>query len=176
MKIINLGLSLMLVIAVIFHGLTLDKVKSTEKELESKIEQLEQELTSVNLKLADLDGRNFNSAKISANAQKAVVSVVGGTGFLFRKNTWVVTAFHVIKSLPDKTVDILPNDGVHILIKGEIKFAKQEWDLAIIELAEPIDAEPLMPADIISLAKGERILVIGNPDGVKSSVSTGVIS
>ena len=169
MKILNLILSLILAIALIFHGLTLDK-------LENKIEQLSQELAGANFKIADLEGRNFDFTKIYANAQKAVVSVAGGTGFLFEKKTQIITAFHVIKLLPDKKVEILPNDGVHILIRGEIRFIKEEWDLAVIELEEPIDAEPLMPADIISLAKGERVLVIGNPDGVKNSLSTGIIS
>jgi len=169
LKTLNLILSLMLVIALIFHGLTLDK-------LENKIDRLSRELAGANLKIADLEGRNFDFTEIYTKSQKAIVVVAGGTGFLFKKNTWVVTAFHVIKSLPDKTVEILPNDGIHILIRGEIKFTREEWDLAIIELAEPIDAEPLMPADIISLAKGERVLVIGNPDGVKNSLSTGIIS
>ena len=84
MKILNLILSLILAIALIFHGLTLDK-------LENKIEQLSQELAGANFKIADLEGRNFDFTKIYANAQKAVVSVAGGTGFLFEKKTQIIT-------------------------------------------------------------------------------------
>lgn len=170
----------MLAIALIFFGLTLISLNSVQKdtgELGGEIGRLNEELKSINTKLAKLEVKDFDSAKIYAETKKAVVMIGGGAGFLYIKNTQVITAFHVIAELlSDKTVEVFPNDGVHILIRGKIKFVKVDWDLAVIELEEPIDAAPLMPADVINLTGGERVLAIGNPEGLKNSLSAGVIS
>jgi S1-C subfamily serine protease len=176
----NLILSVMLVVSLVLSGLALAKIISIDKDLRDAIKQAEQlngELKNVNEKLASLESKDFDFTKIYAEAKKAMVTVGGATGFLYLKNTQVVTSFHVIAELPpDKIVEVLPNDGVSLLRRGKIKFIKPEWDLAVIELDEAIDAKPLMPADIISLVGGEKVLVIGNPEGLKNSLSAGVIS
>ncbi|MBI2626557.1 MAG: serine protease [Candidatus Nealsonbacteria bacterium] len=129
--------------------------------------------------LARLENKIFQPSEIYEKARKSVVGIYSGdsagTGFIFGKKNQVITAYHVVKAGPGTTVSITPNDG-HLWIQGKIIKVKPEWDLAVIELAEPLNAEPLMPADAKKLSIGDPIVAIGNPAMLNNSVSAGIIS
>lgn len=153
---------------------TLAALEILEKNLEVALNFLE---TNLNGELAELENKIFEPAKIYEKTKKAIVGITSmtgrGTGFLFGKNNQIVTAYHVIKAGVGTTVSITPNDG-HLWMLGKVKIIKPEWDLAVIELPEPLNAEPLMPA--INPTTGEPVLIIGNPAWHINSASTGIIS
>ncbi|MBI2042115.1 MAG: trypsin-like peptidase domain-containing protein [Candidatus Nealsonbacteria bacterium] len=130
--------------------------------------------------LAMVNDKIFDPAVIYEKTQKSVVKIETnkeyGTGFLFGKKNQILTAYHVVKSPPGIYVKVFLNDGVYSEVLGKIKRIKPEWDLAIIELAVPLNAEPLMPADIRNLAVGDNILLIGNPNKFNNSASAGIVS
>lgn len=130
--------------------------------------------------LTELDNKIFKPAEVYDNTRKAAVNISSnggfGAGFLFKGQTQIVTAYHVVaKTGLGGAVMVIPNDGVHLFIMGKIKKIKPEWDLALIELNEPMNAEPLSPRNDPIFA-GEQIVVIGNPGDLNNSVSTGVVS
>jgi hypothetical protein len=105
-----------------------------------------------------------------------------GTGFVFFSNQHVATAFHV--------VDL--GRGVRVEFPGgkmteaRVVAFDEEHDLAILELAEPSEAPPLLPRTEVPV--GAPILAIGNPYGdlprvsrdleglLNFSVSQGIVS
>ena len=105
-----------------------------------------------------------------------------GTGFVFYSNKHIATALHVVDLGRDVRVEF---PGGH-LTSAEVVATDEEHDLAILELAEPTDAPPLVPR--LNVAVGAPLLAIGNPYGdlarfsreleglLNFSVSQGIVS
>ena len=106
-----------------------------------------------------------------------------GTGFVFFSNRHVATALHVVDLGRGVRVEF-PNAG-HT-VEAEVVAVDYEHDLAILELAEPVAAAPLVPRFHVPV--GAPILAIGNPYGdlprvsrdleglLNFSVSQGIVS
>jgi S1-C subfamily serine protease len=106
-----------------------------------------------------------------------------GTGFVFFTNQHVATAFHVVDLGRGVRVEF-PGGGR--TIEAEVVAVDEEHDLAILELAEPVAAAPLVPRFHVPV--GAPILAIGNPYGdlprvsrdleglLNFSVSQGIVS
>ncbi|MBX3208794.1 MAG: trypsin-like peptidase domain-containing protein [Labilithrix sp.] len=105
-----------------------------------------------------------------------------GTGFVFRDNTHVATALHVVDLGRDVRVEFPGGKSMD----AEVVAVDEDHDLAILELSEPTDAPPLVPREDVSV--GSPILAIGNPYGdlarfsneleglLNFSVSQGIVS
>jgi S1-C subfamily serine protease len=105
-----------------------------------------------------------------------------GTGFVFFSNRHIATALHVVDLGRDVRVEFPGGKQT----SAEVVAWDEEHDLAILELAEPTDAAPLIPRWNISI--GAPILAIGNPYGdlprfsreleglLNFSVSQGIVS
>jgi S1-C subfamily serine protease len=105
-----------------------------------------------------------------------------GTGFVFHSNRHVATALHVVDLGRDVRVEFPGGRS----ITAEVAAVDEEHDLAILELAEPTSAAPLVPRYSVSV--GSPILAIGNPYGnlalfsndfeglLNFSVSQGIVS
>ena len=130
--------------------------------------------------LASVENKIFQPAEVYEKTRKAVVSIStgnsSGAGFLFGQKNLIATAYHVINAGPGTEVTVLPHDEFYLAIRGKVKKVKPEWDLAIIELAYPLKAEPLSPADVKKLYVGKPMLLIGNPSGFGNSISAGFVS
>jgi S1-C subfamily serine protease len=106
-----------------------------------------------------------------------------GTGFVFFTNQHVATAFHVVDLGRGVRVEF---PGAGHTIEAEVVAVDEEHDLAILELAEPVAAAPLVPRFHVPV--GAPILAIGNPYGdlprisrdleglLNFSVSQGIVS
>jgi S1-C subfamily serine protease len=86
-----------------------------------------------------------------------------GTGFAFMTSRMIATAFHVIEGEPAPVV---------VLSSGKELPAKvvawdEEWDLALLELAQPIDGEPLDVVAEGQVTVGAAVATIGNPWGAE---------
>lgn len=105
-----------------------------------------------------------------------------GTGFVYFSNKHVATALHVVDLGRDVRVEFPGGKQT----TAEIVAVDEVHDLAILELAAPSDAPPLVPRYEISV--GAPILAIGNPYGdlarfsqeleglLNFSVSQGIVS
>ena len=105
-----------------------------------------------------------------------------GTGFLFLSQKHVATALHVVDLGRDVRVEF-PGGAV---TTAEVVAWDERHDVAILELATPSDAPPLVPRDQIDI--GAPVLAIGNPYGdlprftreleglLNFSVSQGIVS
>jgi S1-C subfamily serine protease len=105
-----------------------------------------------------------------------------GTGFVFHSSKHVATALHVVDLGREVRVEFPGGKSMD----ADVVAIDEEHDLAILELAEPTDAPPLVPR--FSVGVGSPILAIGNPYGdlarfsneleglLNFSVSQGIVS
>ncbi len=105
-----------------------------------------------------------------------------GTGFVFFSNKHVATALHVVDLGRDVRVEF-PGGAV---TTAEVVAWDEEHDLAILELADPAEAAPLVARWHVEI--GSPVLAIGNPYGdlprfsreleglLNFSISQGIVS
>lgn len=121
----------------------------------------------------DIAAKVFNSAASSVfvvsvrNDKGGLISL--GTGFLVEKNT-LATNLHVVKG------------GQHVFVEvgaarlpATIQKRDAKNDLAIISVEAEISANPLHLADSGGVP-GQSIFVIGNPEGLENTISSGIVS
>lgn len=96
-----------------------------------------------------------------------------GSGFVWDSSGLIVTNYHVIKNANRITITVtLPERSYEAKVIG----TAPEKDIALlkIDVDEELAAIPL--GDSNSLTIGSRVLVIGTPGGLDSTLTTGVIS
>lgn len=123
---------------------------STRTSLSDLFESVDQSVVSIN-------------AVGSSNAQ--------GSGFIYSKKGYVVTNHHVIEG-SDK-VQVTFTDG--ITKNADIVGTDVYTDLAVLK----VDKENLRPLKLANSSRvdvGERAIAIGNPFGLRSSMTSGIIS
>lgn len=95
-----------------------------------------------------------------------------GSGFVIREDGLIATNLHVIGEARPVTVELL--DGRKFPVTS-IHAHDRAHDLAVLKIdAAELPALPLAPAD--SLVQGQPIVAFGNPQGLKHSVVTGIVS
>lgn len=96
-----------------------------------------------------------------------------GTGFVVDEMGSILTCFHVIA--PGGKIMITFFDGLET--EGEVIYANPENDLAVLKPSVvPDDVTPAVLAGSGSLRIGDEVVAVGNPFGIASSVSAGVVS
>ena len=115
----------------------------------------------------------------------------GGSGFVVDEEGRIITNFHVVASaLADiDDEDLQLAEGARITVvyvddpedrhPARILGANPDIDMALLELENPADAPrpvaiPLGDSD--EVRGGQKAVVIGNPFGLNSSVTTGIVS
>ncbi len=111
------------------------------------------------------------------NASLGTVAIITdqgqGSGFVYDKNGHIVTNEHVIEGA--KNVEVRFNSG--FMAYGTVIGIDLDSDLAIIKVDVP--AEELFPlplGDSDSLKVGQTVVAIGNPFGLESTMTVGIIS
>ncbi len=133
-----------------------------------------------------------NSTEIFSRASPAVVYVTNkalrrnlfslnvqeiprgsGTGFVWDKSGLIVTNFHVIAGAQRLTVTLQDRSEHDAQVIG----IAPEKDLAVLRILEPPeDLETLPLGDSSELTVGRKVLAIGNPFGLDTTLTTGVVS
>lgn len=96
-----------------------------------------------------------------------------GTGFVWDKSGLIVTNFHVIAGAQRLTVTLQDGSEYDAQIIG----IAPEKDLAVLRIMEPPEDLVTLPiGDSSELSVGRKVLAIGNPFGLDTTLTTGVVS
>src|SRR5436189_161176 len=113
----------------------------------------------------------LNRVLTKAAALSACMDYVGA-GSIVDPSGLIITNRHVIKDAYE--IDVTLSDGASY--KGQLLGAGSGTDLAILKIdaGRPLPAVELGDSDEVKV--GEKVLAIGNPLGLASSVSAGIVS
>jgi len=96
-----------------------------------------------------------------------------GTGFVWNSSGLIVTNFHVIAGAQKLTVSLQDRSEY----SAEVIGVAPEKDLAVLRLLDPPNELVTLPlGDSSELAVGRKVLAIGNPFGLDTTLTTGVVS
>jgi len=96
-----------------------------------------------------------------------------GSGFIWNKDGFIVTNYHVIQDANGATVTLADNSSYKARLVG----AFPDKDLAVLQITAPADR--LHPIDVGAsddLQVGQKVFAIGNPFGLDQTLTTGIIS
>ena len=123
-----------------------------------------------------------NTEKIE-NADASVVTIfcydydgelaATGSGFVAFDGSTIITNYHVMTSA--YTCKISTNQDISYEVSKILCYSKEQ-DIAILQLAKDTGLQPLTLGDSSIIKKGETVVAIGSPLGIKNTVSTGVLS
>ena len=94
-----------------------------------------------------------------------------GSGVIFSEDGYIVTNLHILSG---NNIDVKLNNGKNY--SASIIGIDKNADIAVLKISND---EPLIPinfADSDNLKVGDKVLAIGNPYGIGTSVSSGIIS
>ena len=96
-----------------------------------------------------------------------------GSGFVAFNGKTIITNYHVMTSA--YTCKISTNQDISYEVSKILCYSKEQ-DIAILELSKDTGLQPLKLSDSSAIKKGETVVAIGSPLGIKNTVSTGVLS
>ena len=96
-----------------------------------------------------------------------------GSGFVAFDSKTIITNYHVMTSA--YTCKVSTNQDITYEATKILCYSK-ELDIAIIRVDEDTGLKPLQLGNSKDIKKGETVVAIGSPLGIKNTVSTGVLS
>ena len=96
-----------------------------------------------------------------------------GSGFIYDMQGHIITNAHVVKDA--RAIRVTFNDG--FLRRAELVGIDTYSDLAVVRVEVPLERLrplPLIDSDLVRV--GQRAIAIGNPFGLSSSMSAGIVS
>jgi S1-C subfamily serine protease len=120
--------------------------------------------------LAEIAGESIAYIEAKENADSLYPWF--GSGFVVRSDGVIVTNYHVMDGANVASVEV----GGQIYEDVQVLAANEEWDLAILK----VDASDLnalaLAGSVDDVRLGEQVVAMGNPEGLKRTVSDGIIS
>lgn len=95
-----------------------------------------------------------------------------GSGFVYTSDGYIITNNHVVEGA-DKITVTFPNG---ISYTARIIGRDAYTDLAVIKVDVKEELKPLILGDSSTLSVGEQVAAIGNPFGLSSSMTSGIVS
>lgn len=96
-----------------------------------------------------------------------------GSGFVIDREGHIVTNFHVVQGATE--IEVVFVSG--LIVSGEVIGTDDDSDLAIIKVDVPEeDLRPVALGDSDDVKVGQIVVAIGNPFGLSSTMTTGIIS
>ena len=150
---------------------------------------------AIEVPAADTDNFNRYFINAASMAKPSVVNIIVfekekgtaklnriayGTGTIISKSGYIVTNYHVVKN--GDTFKAIYNDGTYYELQlfknGKYYVADYKTDIAVLKLNDNREENfiPLKLADSNFLNEGEWVLAIGNPYGLKQSITAGIVS
>lgn len=166
--------------ALIYVNLKADltSLKNNNANLSSQIEQLQGLIEELHanqtsgLAPVQIYNRTKNSVVLIMN-DRGDGSTVEGSGFVYDLQGYVITNNHVVDGTVNLTVTFLDGTTESAQIVGSDVYS----DLAIIKVGNlPAQSPPLILGNSSQLMVGEPVYAIGNPFGLSSSMTSGIVS
>jgi S1-C subfamily serine protease len=96
-----------------------------------------------------------------------------GSGFVWDDNGYIVTNFHVIQNASRVTVTLQDGSAWDATLVG----VEPDKDLAVLQIEAPeAQLSPLELGDSSLLEVGRKVIAIGNPFGLDTTLTVGVVS
>jgi S1-C subfamily serine protease len=97
-----------------------------------------------------------------------------GSGFIYNDKGFIVTNNHVVENAEAVDVTLINGDRYTANITGTDPFS----DLAVIKINENTTdiPKPLVVGNSSDLRVGDQVVAVGNPFGLESSMTTGIVS
>jgi S1-C subfamily serine protease len=96
-----------------------------------------------------------------------------GSGFVYDKEGHIITNYHVVDGATSLEVDF-PSG---LKLEGKVVAKDPDSDLAVVKVDAPADQlVPLALGDSSQLKVGQPVIAIGNPFGLTSTMTTGIVS
>ena len=96
-----------------------------------------------------------------------------GSGFIAFDSQTVVTNYHV--ACEGYAIKVSTSDEVIFDVESIVAYNENQ-DIAVLKLTKDTNIKPVVFGNPDELKKGEKVTVIGSPQGIKNSVSTGDFS
>jgi len=113
----------------------------------------------------------YRANRFSLNVQE--VPQGSGTGFVWDKSGLIVTNFHVIQNASRLTITLQDQSAWDAEVVGY----SEDKDLAVLRVKAPADKlTPLPLGDSALLEVGRKVIAIGNPFGLDTTMTVGVVS
>ena len=94
-----------------------------------------------------------------------------GSGVIFSEDGYIVTNLHILSG---NNIDVKLNNGKNY--SASIIGIDKNADIAVLKISTDNPLVPINFADSDNLKVGDKVLAIGNPYGIGTSVSSGIIS
>lgn len=96
-----------------------------------------------------------------------------GTGFIIDKSGTIVTNFHVVENAQKLVVTLSDNSQW----PGKLVGADPNNDLAVIRIEAPVENYDFLEfSRSTDIVVGQKVLALGNPFGLRQTLTTGIIS
>jgi S1-C subfamily serine protease len=178
------------------NGSTITSLQSTISSLESSNSQLQSQLNTLAAATGNATVSGINPEQIYSTDNRSVVIIQGsalvttnsffgtstsvetalGSGFVisFSGNYYIVTNYHVVNGFTNMTVTFANGDAYPLTVVGTDAYS----DLAIVK-APTAPASEFTPLTVITsggVVVGQPVVVIGNPYGLATSMTFGIVS
>ena len=171
------------------HIIISNRLERTEEEIKSNINELtisvietREDVNNLSSEIGIID-KEFNKIRASTsedfsgiieNAIKSVVTIrtdfSQGTGFIITSNGYVVTNDHIIKNANAAVIVDYQEKRYKVKLIGN----DSETDIALLKINGTFNQLKIGKSEDISV--GEKVIAIGNPLGLRFSVSEGIVS
>src|SRR5262249_14378904 len=95
-----------------------------------------------------------------------------GSGFIWDEHGHIVTNYHVVAGGEKFSVALTDGTTYDATLVG----VEPRKDLAVLKIQTDVKLQPVQLADSHHLLVGQKVLAIGNPFGLDSTLTVGVIS
>ncbi|MFH2128740.1 MAG: trypsin-like peptidase domain-containing protein, partial [bacterium] len=150
--------------AVAFADTGVDSLTPDEKNNISVFQQTNKSVVNVTNSQIQKDFFTLNIYEIPAGA---------GTGFVWDRSGLIVTNYHVIENASKIKITLWDQSNWD----GKVVGTAPHKDLAVIKIEAPADKLfPITTGDSNKLDVGRKVLAIGNPFGLDTTLTIGVVS
>jgi serine protease Do len=112
------------------------------------------------------------SAEVATASDRGAIKAYVGSGFIIDPSGLLVTNYHVVEDAFEISVTL--SDGTEL--PGTMLHASRQADLAIVQIKTDHALKPVQWGDSNKLQVGDQVFAIGDPLGIGTSVSAGIVS
>ena len=159
----------------------IDEKKKSELDLWRKIygkQNTSKDISDKDFDKYSLTSYDLSPENIMANFGKSVVKIQSnegmGSGFIVSADGYVVTNFHVVKDSAFINVKMIERNKYFTDV--ELIKVNPARDIALLKIDNISGLPCVVLGDSNTVNVGERVIAIGNPEGLENTISDGLVS